>query len=41
VSRWFIPCATRLARETDGCSLLPEYRATTEFLVGRPRQLSA
>ncbi|HEY2162433.1 MAG TPA: alpha/beta hydrolase [Gemmatimonadaceae bacterium] len=26
VSRWFIPWATRLARETDGCILLPEYR---------------
>ena len=26
VSRWFIPWATRLARESDACILLPEYR---------------
>lgn len=35
VSRWFIPWATRLAREADACVLLPEYRGY-DGIVGGP-----
>lgn len=40
VSRWFIQWATRLARETDGCVFLPEYRGY-DGIPGEPTYASS